>query len=111
MLVHPDRNNDRIDDAERAVNDVLRCKKLLTIKDGRDHCAKVVKQAQTFVRSLMETQHAINLKAGKSTKLLEDSPEEFEIAVRKRVSVIFADMELHKEQALDKEREMMYIQI
>lgn len=78
-------------------------------EEGRNLCAQVVEQAKEYVRSKMETSRVQLLKKRKSSKLLEDDPEHFFEAVKTRVTMIFADMELMKEQAAKREATRKYL--
>lgn len=85
--------------------EIIKSKDILISDEGRELCAKVVEQAKEYTRSVMEQTRVRLTKQKKPTKLLEDDPEQFFEAVRKRVTVIFADMELMKEKGAEKESE------
>ena len=97
MLVHPDRNQKRREDATKAYKEIEKSRAVLTSTEGREACTQVIEEANTFITSLMKKNRSALKKQGLKPVLLEDDPEEFKKAMRKRVTVVFADMELMKD--------------
>ncbi|MEN2500075.1 MAG: DnaJ (Hsp40), subfamily C, member 8, variant 2 [Marteilia pararefringens] len=106
-MCHPDRNFDRADDASKAYQAITKAKDFLLAEGNKGLCISIVEQAKDFVTNSMENKRLLLRKQGLKTKLLEDDRNQYFEAVKKRVSVIFADMELMKEVACKKERDRM----
>ncbi|MES1903881.1 MAG: DnaJ (Hsp40), subfamily C, member 8 [Paramarteilia canceri] len=102
-MAHPDLNMTRESEATNAFDVIKKSASILKTDDGRNHCAEVIEQAKDEIKSMMEKERAILRKQRKPSRLLEDNEDRFFDAVKKRVTVLFADMARLKEEGMKKE--------
>jgi len=98
ILVHPDKNQDDSERAQRAFDELVKAYKVLENEDGRQKCLEVVEEAEAIVAHRMEERRKALKKEKKDTRLDEDDPEKLKRSVYVQTMKLFADLERKRRQ-------------
>lgn len=93
ILVHPDKNQDDQERAQKAFDIVNRAWKTLENEELYNRCKAIIQEAKDMTAHMMEEKRRKNKKAGKSTIIDEDDPEKHKHAVYVQTMKLFADLE------------------
>lgn len=93
ILVHPDKNQDDPDRAQRAFEIINRAWKILENEKTRKRCLEIVEEAKGMTELMLTEKRKKLKKEGKDTRLEEDDPLKYRRAVYVMTMKLFADME------------------
>jgi len=105
ILVHPDKNQDDTERAQRAFDELAKAYKVLENEDGRQKCLEIVEEAEAIVAHRMEERRKALRKERKDTRLDEDDPEKRRRSVYVQTMKLFADLERKRRQRDQRETE------
>uniref|UniRef100_A0A8I5ZVD5 DnaJ heat shock protein family (Hsp40) member C8 n=1 Tax=Rattus norvegicus TaxID=10116 RepID=A0A8I5ZVD5_RAT len=97
ILVHPDKNQDDADRAQKAFEAVDKAYKLLLDQEQKKRALDVIQAGKEYV------EHTQLKKEGKPTNVEEDDPELFKQAVYKQTMKLFAELEIKRKEREAKE--------
>lgn len=98
ILVHPDKNPDDPDRAQKAFEIVNKAWKLLENDVTRNKCLDVYKEAQQRTDIMIAEKKKKLKKEGRSDSIPEDNPEKYNHAIYVTAMKLFADMERKRQQ-------------
>lgn len=98
ILVHPDKNPDDSERAQKAFEIVNKAWKLLENDVTRNKCLDVYSEAKQRTDIMIAEKRKKLKKEGKSEDIPEDNPEKYNHAVYVTVMKLFADMERKRQQ-------------
>ncbi|XP_037368979.1 dnaJ homolog subfamily C member 8-like [Talpa occidentalis] len=98
ILVHPDKNQDDAERAQRAFEAVDKAYKLLLDQEQKKRALNVVQAGKEYVEHTMKERKKQLKKEGKPTHVAEDDPELFKQAVYKQTMKLFADLEIKRKE-------------
>ncbi|KAF2368643.1 DnaJ domain [Trinorchestia longiramus] len=98
ILVHPDKNQDDSERAQRAFDELTKAYKVLENEDARQKCLEVVEEAQEIVNFRIEERRRQLKKEKKPPHVEEDDPEVLQRSIYVQTMKLFADMERKRRQ-------------
>ncbi|XP_041096444.1 dnaJ homolog subfamily C member 8 [Polyodon spathula] len=98
ILVHPDKNQDDPDRAQKAFEAVDKAYKLLLDPEQKKRAIDVIHAGKEYVEHMMKEKKKQLKKDGKSTVVEEDDPEMFRQAVYKQTMKLFAELEIKRKE-------------
>ncbi|KAK6474177.1 dnaJ-like protein subfamily C member 8-like [Huso huso] len=98
ILVHPDKNQDDPDRAQKAFEAVDKAYKLLLDPEQKKRAIDVIHAGKEYVEHTMKEKKKQLKKDGKSTVVEEDDPEMFRQAVYKQTMKLFAELEIKRKE-------------
>lgn len=93
ILVHPDKNIDDTDRAQKAFEVVNKAYKTLENEEGYKRCQEIVKEADERAHENLKIKKKQMKKEGKSTSVPEDDPIKFKHSIYVQTCKLFADLE------------------
>jgi len=93
ILVHPDKNQDDPDRAQKAFEIVNKAYKTLENDDLRQKCLDVIEEAKARTEMMIQEKKKKLKKDGKDPKVDEDDPDKMKHAIYVMTMKLFADME------------------
>ncbi|XP_065184430.1 dnaJ homolog subfamily C member 8-like [Sycon ciliatum] len=102
ILVHPDKNPDCIETAQKAFEAVKKAYETLLDEEQKKACLEVYVEAEGFLKTEIQKKKKKLKKEGKDDRVEEDDPRVYEEAFHKRVMTLFADFQQRR-----KEKAMM----
>ncbi|KAJ8273078.1 hypothetical protein GJAV_G00097150 [Gymnothorax javanicus] len=103
ILVHPDKNQDDPDRAQKAFEAVDKAYKLLLDQDQKKRAVDVIHAGREYVEHMMKEKRKQLKKEGKPIIVEEDDPEVFRQAVYKQTMKLFAELEIKRKEREAKE--------
>ncbi|KAB0358617.1 hypothetical protein FD754_002773 [Muntiacus muntjak] len=104
ILVHPDKNQDDADRAQKAFEAVDKAYKLLLDQEQKKRALGVIQAGKEYVEHAVKEREKKQLKKeGKPTNVEEDDPELFKQAVYKLTMKLFAELEIKRKEREAKE--------
>ncbi|XP_048848560.1 dnaJ homolog subfamily C member 8-like [Brienomyrus brachyistius] len=103
FLVHPDKNQDDADRAQKAFEAVDKAYRLLLDQEQKKRAVDVIHAGKEYIEHMMSQKRKQLKKDGKSTVLEEDDPEVFKQAVYKQTMKLFAELEIKRKEREAKE--------
>lgn len=105
ILVHPDKNPDDRERAQKAFDVINKAYKSLEDEQQRQRALEVIEEAKGRTDMMVEEKRKKLRKAGKGDKVEEDDPEKYNHAVYVLTTKLFADMERKRRQQEDRDQE------
>lgn len=105
ILVHPDKNPDDRERAQKAFDFLNKAHKSLEDENQRKKALEIVEEAQGRTQLMVEEKRKKNRKAGKGDWVEEDDPAKLKHAVYVMTMKLFADMERKRRQQEDRDQE------
>lgn len=105
ILVHPDKNMDDRDRAQKAFDIINKAYKILEDEIQRAKALEIVEEAKARTNHMIEEKRKKQKKAGKSSTVEEDDPVKFKHAVYVMTMKLFADLERKRRQQEDRDME------
>jgi DnaJ family protein C protein 8 len=93
ILVHPDKNLDDTERAQKAFDAVSKAFKTLENEEGYKRCQEVVDEAKSRVEENIKLKRKQLKKEGKPTAIPEDDADKFKHAIYVQTCKLFADLE------------------
>ncbi|KAK3096772.1 hypothetical protein FSP39_003126, partial [Pinctada imbricata] len=93
ILVHPDKNQDDVDRAQKAFEAVNKAYKTLENEEGMKRCKEIIDEAKSRVDDMIKQKRKQLKKEGKPLDVPEDEPEKKKHAVYVQTCKLFADLE------------------
>lgn len=93
ILVHPDKNQDDQERAQKSFEAVNKAYKTLENEEGYKRCKEIVEEAKTRTDEMMKQKRKQLKKEGKPTVIPEDDEEKYKHAVYVQTCKLFADLE------------------
>ncbi|KAG7458079.1 hypothetical protein MATL_G00234350 [Megalops atlanticus] len=103
ILVHPDKNQDDADRAQKAFEAVDKAYRLLLDSEQKKRAVDVIHAGKEYVEHMMKEKRKQLKKEGKPTIVEEDDPEMFRQAVYKQTMKLFAELEIKRKEREAKE--------
>uniref|UniRef100_A0A8I5NY82 J domain-containing protein n=1 Tax=Papio anubis TaxID=9555 RepID=A0A8I5NY82_PAPAN len=103
ILVHPDKNQDDADRAQKAFEAVDKAYKLLLDQEQKKRALDVIQAGKEYVEHTEKERKKQLKKEGKPTIVEEDDPELFKQAVYKQTMKLFAELEIKRKEREAKE--------
>ncbi|XP_070703162.1 dnaJ homolog subfamily C member 8 [Pempheris klunzingeri] len=103
ILVHPDKNQDDADRAQKAFEAVDKAYKLLLEPEQKKRALDVIHAGKEYVEHMVKEKKKQLKKDGKSLVMEEDDPEMFRQAVYKQTMKLFAELEIKRKEREAKE--------
>ncbi|KAM5182369.1 dnaJ homolog subfamily C member 8 [Mantella aurantiaca] len=103
ILVHPDKNQDDPDRAQKAFEAVDKAYKLLLDSEQKKRALDVIQAGFEYVEHIVKEKKKQMKKEGKSVLVDEDDPEVFKQAVYKQTMKLFAELEIKRKERETKE--------
>ncbi|XP_011834534.1 PREDICTED: dnaJ homolog subfamily C member 8-like [Mandrillus leucophaeus] len=103
ILVHPDKNQDDADRAQKAFEAVDKAYKLLLDQEQKKRALDVIQAGKEYVEHTVKERKKQLKKEGKPTIVEEDDPELFKQAVYKQTMKLFAELEIKRKEREAKE--------
>ncbi|XP_007625125.1 dnaJ homolog subfamily C member 8 isoform X1 [Cricetulus griseus] len=103
ILVHPDKNQDDADRAQKAFEAVDKAYKLLLDQEQKKRALDVIQAGKEYVEHTVKERKKQLKKEGKPTNVEEDDPELFKQAVYKQTMKLFAELEIKRKEREAKE--------
>uniref|UniRef100_A0A0D9RSK6 DnaJ homolog subfamily C member 8 n=1 Tax=Chlorocebus sabaeus TaxID=60711 RepID=A0A0D9RSK6_CHLSB len=103
ILVHPDKNQDDADRAQKAFEAVEKAYKLLPDQEQKKRALDVIQAGKEYVEHTVKEREKQLKKEGKPTIVEEGDPELFKQAVYKQTMKLFAQLEIKRK---EREKEM-----
>ncbi|MED6281541.1 DnaJ (Hsp40), subfamily C, member 8 [Ilyodon furcidens] len=103
ILVHPDKNQDDTDRAQKAFEVVDKAYKLLLEPEQKKRAVDVVLAGKEYVEHMVKQKKKQLKKDGKPQDVEEDDPEMFRQAVYKQTMKLFAELEIKRKEREAKE--------
>uniref|UniRef100_A0A8C6MJZ3 DnaJ heat shock protein family (Hsp40) member C8 n=1 Tax=Nothobranchius furzeri TaxID=105023 RepID=A0A8C6MJZ3_NOTFU len=98
ILVHPDKNQDDPDRAQKAFEVVDKSYKLLLEPEQKKRAVDVIQAGKEYVEHMVKQKKKQLKKDGKSQDVEEDDPEVFRQAVYKQTMKLFAELEIKRKE-------------
>eukprot|EP00731_Ephydatia_muelleri_P032070 Em0023g577a len=102
ILVHPDKNEDDKERAQKAFDAVHTAYKMFDSEDQMEYCKGVVEEARANIEERMKEKRKVAKKNGKD-KIEEDDPEKYKEVFGKALTKLFADYHIRKKQLEERE--------
>jgi len=93
ILVHPDKNQDDQDRAQKSFEAVNKAYKTLENEEGLRRCKEIVEEAKVLTDEMIKQKKKALKKEGKSQDVPEDTDEKYRHAVYVKTCKLFADLE------------------
>ncbi|XP_033740459.1 dnaJ homolog subfamily C member 8-like [Pecten maximus] len=93
ILVHPDKNLDNKDRAQKAFEAVNKSYKTLENEEGYRRCREIIDEAKLRVNEMIKQKKKQNKKEGKPPYVPEDEEDKYKHAVHVQTCKLFADLE------------------
>ncbi|CAD7684697.1 unnamed protein product [Nyctereutes procyonoides] len=103
ILVHPDRNQDDADRAQKAFEAVDKAYKLLLDQEQKKRALDVIQAGKEYMEHTVKEREKQLKKEGKPRNVEEDDPELFKQAVYKQTMKLFAELEIKRKEREAKE--------
>ncbi|KAM7373369.1 hypothetical protein PAMP_008225 [Pampus punctatissimus] len=103
ILVHPDKNQDDPDRAQKAFEAVDKAYKLLLDPEQKKRALDVIHAGKEYVEHMIKEKKKQLKKEGKSLDVEEDDPEMFKQAVYKQTMKLFAELAIKRKEREAKE--------
>ncbi|GAB1289015.1 DnaJ homolog subfamily C member 8 [Apodemus speciosus] len=103
ILVHPDKNQDDADRAQKAFEAVDKAYKLLLDQEQKKRALDVIQAGKEYVEHTVKERKKQLKKEGKPPNVEEDDPELFKQAVYKQTMKLFAELEIKRKEREAKE--------
>uniref|UniRef100_A0A3Q0RZT7 J domain-containing protein n=1 Tax=Amphilophus citrinellus TaxID=61819 RepID=A0A3Q0RZT7_AMPCI len=103
ILVHPDKNQDDPDRAQKAFEAVDKAYKLLLDPEQKKRALDVIHAGKEYVEHMVKEKRKQLKKEGKPLDVEEDDPEMFKQAVYKQTMKLFAELEIKRKEREAKE--------
>ncbi|KAG2460763.1 DNJC8 protein, partial [Polypterus senegalus] len=103
ILVHPDKNQDDVERAQKAFEAVDKAYKMLQDSDQKKRAIDVIHAGKEYVEHMMKEKKKQLKKEGKPLMVEEDDPEMFRQAVYKQTMKLFAELEIKRKEREAKE--------
>ncbi|XP_069479166.1 dnaJ homolog subfamily C member 8 [Ambystoma mexicanum] len=103
ILVHPDKNQDDPERAQKAFEAVDKAYKTLLDSDQKKRALDVIQAGQEYIEHIVKEKRKALKKEGKPTVVEEDDPEVFKQAVYKQTMKLFAELEIKRKEREAKE--------
>uniref|UniRef100_A0A3B3BLD2 DnaJ (Hsp40) homolog, subfamily C, member 8 n=1 Tax=Oryzias melastigma TaxID=30732 RepID=A0A3B3BLD2_ORYME len=103
ILVHPDKNQDDPERAQKAFEAVDKAYKLLLDPEQKKRALDVIEAGKEYVEHMVKEKKKQLKKDGKSQDVEEDDPEVFKQAVYKQTMKLFAELEIKRKEREAKE--------
>ncbi|CAH2221791.1 dnaJ homolog subfamily C member 8 [Pelobates cultripes] len=103
ILVHPDKNQDDPERAQKAFEAVDKAYKCLLDPEQKKRALDVIQAGQEYVEHIVKERKKQLKKEGKSLIVEEDDPEVFKQAVYKQTMKLFAELEIKRKEREAKE--------
>uniref|UniRef100_U3JEF3 J domain-containing protein n=51 Tax=Neoaves TaxID=3078114 RepID=U3JEF3_FICAL len=103
ILVHPDKNQDDADRAQKAFEAVDKAYKLLLDQEQKKRALDVIQAGKEYVEHTVKEKKKQLKKDGKPPTVEEDDPEVFKQAVYKQTMKLFAELEIKRKEREAKE--------
>ena len=103
ILVHPDKNQDDADRAQKAFEAVDKAYKLLLDQEQKKRALDVIQAGKEYVEHTVKEKKKQLKKDGKPPNVEEDDPEVFKQAVYKQTMKLFAELEIKRKEREAKE--------
>jgi len=98
ILVHPDKNQDDPERAQKAFEAVDKAYKLLLDQEQKKRAVDVVHAGKEYIEHMMTQKRKQLKKEGKPQIVEEDDPEMFRQAVYKQTMKLFAELEIKRKE-------------
>ncbi|XP_013868602.1 dnaJ homolog subfamily C member 8 isoform X1 [Austrofundulus limnaeus] len=98
ILVHPDKNQDDPERAQKAFEVVDKAYKLLLEPEQKKRAVDVIQAGKEYVEHMVKQKKKQLKKDGKSQDVEEDDPEVFKQAVYKQTMKLFAELEIKRKE-------------
>ncbi|XP_042882572.1 dnaJ homolog subfamily C member 8-like isoform X1 [Penaeus japonicus] len=105
ILVHPDKNQDDSERAQKAFDEVTKAWRCLENEATRQKCMDIVEEAEAIVAKRIEERKKQLKREGKDNRVDEDDPEKLKRAVYVQTMKLFADMERKRRQQETRDQE------
>ncbi|ESO93357.1 hypothetical protein LOTGIDRAFT_96853, partial [Lottia gigantea] len=93
ILVHPDKNPDDIDRAQKTFDALNKAYKTLENEEGMKRCQEIVEEAKSRTDDMIKHKKKQLKKDGKAVDVPEDNIEKYKHAVYVQTCKLFADLE------------------
>ncbi|XP_050392858.1 dnaJ homolog subfamily C member 8 [Patella vulgata] len=93
ILVHPDKNPDDIERAQKSFDSLNKAYKTLENEEGMKRCKEIVEEAESRTDEMMKQKKKQLKKGGKPTDIPEDDRVQYKHAVYVQTCKLFADLE------------------
>lgn len=103
ILVHPDKNQDDVERAQKAFEAVDKAYKSLLEIEQKKRALDVIQAGKEYIDHIVKEKKKQLKKEGKSTVVEEDDPVVFKQAVYKQTMKLFAELELKRKEREAKE--------
>ncbi|XP_056413272.1 dnaJ homolog subfamily C member 8 [Hyla sarda] len=103
ILVHPDKNQDDPQRAQKAFEAVDKAYKQLLDPEQKKRALDVIQAGQEYIEHVVKEKKKQLKKEGKSVDVEEDDPEVFKQAVYKQTMKLFAELEIKRKEREAKE--------
>ncbi|XP_018621402.1 dnaJ homolog subfamily C member 8 [Scleropages formosus] len=103
ILVHPDKNQDDAERAQKAFEAVDKAYRLLLDSEQKKRAVDVIQAGKEYIEHMMKEKKKQLKKEGKPTTVEEDDPEVFKQAVYKQTMKLFAELEIKRKEREAKE--------
>ncbi|MCL4138514.1 UNVERIFIED_CONTAM: hypothetical protein GTU68_054889 [Idotea baltica] len=105
ILVHPDKNLEDKDRAQRAFDELTKSYRVLENEETRKKCLEIVEEAEAIVKKRVEERKRQLKKEGKDTKVDEDDSDKLKRAIYVQTMKLFADLERKRRQQEQRDME------
>ncbi|KAK7077552.1 DnaJ (Hsp40), subfamily C, member 8 [Halocaridina rubra] len=105
ILVHPDKNQDDSERAQKAFDEVTKAWRCLENDITRQKCLDIVEEAEAIVLKRVEERKKQLKREGKDSAVDEDAPEKMKRSVYVQTMKLFADMERKRRKQEDRDQE------
>jgi len=105
ILVHPDKNQDDSERAQKAFDELVKAYKVLENDDARNKCLEVVEEAEAIVNQRMEDRRKQLRREKKEPQIEEDDPTKYKRSLYVQTMKLFADLERKRRQREDRDQE------
>ncbi|KAL5009490.1 hypothetical protein ScPMuIL_011795 [Solemya velum] len=93
ILVHPDKNQDDVERAQRSFEAVNKAYKTLVNEEGHKRCGEIIEEAKIRTNEMIKQKKKQLKKEGKKTNIPEDETEHYKHAIYVQTCKLFADLE------------------
>ncbi|XP_064101671.1 dnaJ homolog subfamily C member 8-like isoform X2 [Macrobrachium nipponense] len=105
ILVHPDKNQDDSERAQKAFDEVTKAWKCLENDSTRQKCLEIVEEAEAIVLKRIEDRKKQLKREGKDPRVDEDDPVQMKRAIYVQTMKLFADLERKRRKQEDRDQE------
>ncbi|KAM4698896.1 dnaJ homolog subfamily C member 8 [Discoglossus pictus] len=103
ILVHPDKNQDDTDRAQKAFEAVDKAYKRLLDQEQKKRALDVIQAGYEYIEHIVKEKKKQLKKEGKALNVEEDDPEVFKQAIYKQTMKLFAELEIKRKEREAKE--------